>query len=51
MHYLKYYKTDHKTHYILGTNFYMFRHEGAKTCRSWHLIWSVFYFYFNWCIL
>jgi hypothetical protein len=29
MHYLKYNKTDHKTHFILGVNFYMFWHQGA----------------------
>jgi len=28
IHYLKYNKTDHKTHFILGVNFYMFQHQG-----------------------
>jgi hypothetical protein len=29
MHYLRYNKTDHKTHVILDVNFYMFWHQGA----------------------
>jgi len=29
MHHLKYNKTDHKTHFILGVNFYVFQHQGA----------------------
>jgi len=29
MHYLRYNKTDHKTHFILGVNFYMFRQQGT----------------------
>jgi len=29
MHQLKYNKTQHKTHFILGTKCYMLRHEGA----------------------
>jgi len=44
MRQLKRNKTDHKTHYMLDVNFYMFR----------HLIWSVFYdvsFYFDQRIL
>jgi hypothetical protein len=28
MHKLKYNKTDHKTHFILSNNSYMFRHQG-----------------------
>jgi hypothetical protein len=29
MQQLKYNKANHKTHFILGVNAYMFRHQGA----------------------
>ena len=40
-----YNKTHHKTHFILGTNCYLFRHQDAilrEFIRSWYLIWSGF---------
>ena len=43
MNKLKYNKTDHKTHFILGTKCYMFWQQDAilrEFIRSWYLVWS-----------
>jgi hypothetical protein len=45
MNKIKYNKTDHKKHFILGTNCYMFRHQDAilrEFITSWYLIWGEF---------